>query len=413
MNLRSRRKSRLAVVFCLTAFAAIALSITLKAHAQFMGKSAATMQFESNSNVFNLNTGVPLPTGSDSRRGDTFLGYGARFDLEYQLGRQQFFASAGTTEFNYQRHTDLNHNDYRLEAGLKWKLAELLDGKVDVTRTHSMVPFYDLSGTALSLETQQREEAVIGLKVTPEWRVEGDAYTSKLDEPIRESPNLTLTENSGRVTLNYSGLSRFTGGIYAGYLSGSYGGTNANGIYVNGINFVANPDYRQYAGGFATTYKSPRATLEGQLGYTKRTSATGSDDTSGVTGLFSLKEQLTYKTNIRFEVSRAIQSYLLNSGSEIDSTIGVTAEWQATHKLAVTLGYTYTYRDYPGQGNDPVGSERVDIQSAAHLTLDYRPQRWISIRPYANLLWRISNFIGGEFNSNIFGLYVTLLTPDK
>jgi hypothetical protein len=307
VNHRSRRKSRLAAAFFLTPFAAIALSITPKAHAQFVGKSAATMQFESNSNVFNLNTGAPLPTGSDSRRGDTFLGYGARFDLEYQLGKQQFFASASTTEFNYQRHTELNHDDYRLEAGLKWKLAELLDGKVDATRTHSMVPFYDLAGTALSLETLQREEAVIGLKVTPEWRVEGDAYTSKLDEPIRESPNLSLTENSARVAVTYSGLSRFTGGFYAGYLSGSYGGTNASGIYINGINFVANPDYQQYAGGFATTYKSPRATIEGQLGYTKRTSTTGSDDTSGLTGLFSLKEQLTYKTNIRFELSRAIQ----------------------------------------------------------------------------------------------------------
>jgi hypothetical protein len=119
------------------------------------------------------------------------------------------------------------------------------------------------------------------------------------------------------------------------------------------------------------------------------------------------------KSSILFDAGRSIQSYVLTSGSEIDTSLGVTAEWQATYKLGVTLGYKYTYRDYPGQGNNPVGSERVDIQNSARLEIDYRPRKWLSIRPYANLQWRISDFVGGNFNANTFGVAVTAQTSAK
>jgi Putative beta-barrel porin 2 len=404
VNHRSRRKSPPAAAACLPAFAAIALIITPKAHAQVTGKAAATVRLESNSNVFDLNSGAPLPvTGGDAHRGDTFLAYGALFDLEYLLGRQQFFASASTNRFDYQRDTELNHEDYKLDTGMRWTLAQLLDGKIDILRARAMVPFYDLAGTTLSLQTEQREAADVGLKLTPEWRIEGATYTSKLEEPTPQAPNLSLSETSGKATVRYLGISRFTGGLYVSYESGSYHGGAAG----------ANPNYHQYAGGFATTYQSPRSTFEGQLGYSRRMSATGTDNTSGVTGGISLKERLTPKTSVAVTLSRAIQDYLFNTGSEIDTSVGVTAEWQATYKLGVTLGYTYTYRDYPGQGNDPVGSERVDIQNSATLGLDYRPRQWLSIKPYANLQWRISDYIGGDFNATIFGLYVTILTPGK
>jgi hypothetical protein len=411
VNHSSRRKSGSPVARWLTAFAVLASIIApLEAQAQFSGKAAVTGQFESNSNVFNLDTGIAPPTGAASRRGDSFFAYGARFDLDYLLGRQEFFASAGTTELDYQRYTQLDHDDYRLDAGLNYKIASLLTGKVDITRTRTMVPFYDLTGTTnviatttLSLQTTQREEVEADYAVTPEWRIEGDGYTSKIDEPLPQSPELSLTETSGKITLRYLGLTRLTGGGFAGYDSGTYDGSDAS----------TNPDYHQDTAGITATYRSPRATFDGTVGYSRRTSATGTDDTSGVTGDLKLREQLTYKTSVSFEFGRAIQSYLFNAGSEIDTTLGVSAAWQATYKLGVTLGYKYIYRDYPGQGNDPVGSERVDIQSAVTLNIDYRPREWLSIRPYANLQWRISNFIGGEYQANVFGLYVSVMTFGK
>jgi len=375
----------------------------MKAHAQFTGKASATGQFESNSNVFNLDSGVPQPGTTDRPRADSFFAYGAEFELKYLWGRQELYASAGTTEFNYQRFTELDHNEYKFETGLNWVAGELLDGKVDVKHTRAMVPFYDLTGTTLSLQTEQRESALVGLKVTPEWRIEGSAYTSTLDEPIPLAPNLQAKESSGTATAKYLGITRFTSGLYVGYQTGSFQGTNG----------TATPDYHQTMEGFVATYKSARSTLDGQIGYSRRTSTTGTDNTSGVTGEIKLTDQLTPKTDVAIQLGRSINSYLLNAGSEIDTNAGVTANWHATYKLLVSLGYTYTYRDYPRQGNNPVGTDRIDHQQYATLGVDYQPQRWIVIKPYANLTVRRTDFIGANFDSTVFGVYVTILTPPK
>jgi len=89
----------------------------------------------------------------------------------------------------------------------------------------------------------------------------------------------------------------------------------------------------------------------------------------------------------------------------------MSINWQATYKLAGTLGYTFTYRDFPRQGNNPVGSNRVDIQEHWTLGISYKPARWLMIKPYADLLARRTTFIGGAFSSTIFGVSVTVTRP--
>ncbi len=288
------------------AFAALALLVMPIAHAQFKGQAGATMQVESNSNVFDVNSGTPLPAvPGDAHRGDTFLAYGALFGLQYGWRNQQFFASASASKIDYQNNTDLDHTAYKFDAGMKWALGRLLDGKIEISRARDMVPFYDLAGTTLSLQTVQREAADATLKVSPEWSVEGAAYTSKQNEPLPEAPNLSLTDTAGTVTVRYLGIARFTGGFNANYDTGSFQGSTV----------AANPDYHQYGAGLTTSYLSPRSTLEGEVGYSRRMSATGTDNTSGVTGKISLLQRLTAKTNVAFTLSRAIESYFLNSGS--------------------------------------------------------------------------------------------------
>jgi hypothetical protein len=360
--------------------ALVALALPMRAQAQFTGKASATMQFESNSNVFYLNRGAAPPGGTgDSRRSDTFLAYGAQFDTTYSWRRQEFYATASTTEYDYQHFTQLNHTGYNIDAGLNWKLTEPLDGKLDVTRTRNMVPFYNLSGASvveLSLVTEQRETARAGLKLNSEWKLEGTAYTSKTDQPVVGAPNLQLKQTATAVSLDYLGVTALTSGLTAGYLSGDYEGSR-----------------------------------DASIGYTRRTSANGIDSTSGLTGSLDIAEQLTAKTTFTAKAARAINNYVFNAGSEIDSDVGAGLTWQATHKSAVALGYTFSYREFPGQGNNPVGSKRVDIQEYATLDINYQPWRWLLIRPYFNVQTRRSTFIGGHFSSTIFGVYVTATVP--
>jgi hypothetical protein len=79
----------------------------------------------------------------------------------------------------------------------------------------------------------------------------------------------------------------------------------------------------------------------------------------------------------------------------------------------VSVGYTFSYRDFPGQGNNPVGSKRVDIQEFATMEINYQPRRWLFIKPYMNIQTRRSTFVGGHFSSTIFGVNLTVSTPDS
>ena len=309
-----------------TALAALALPI--RADAQFIGRASGTVQFESNSNVFDLEAdSAPVGIGG-FHQADTYFAYGAEFDGIYLFDRQQIYARVLTKEYDYQRFTELNHNDYEAISRLIWKLGENWDGLLGVSRTHSMVPFLDLSGSslALSLVTQQRETLQIDLKLNSDWKVEGLTYTNKVTQPVPGAPSLQLTESSGTATIKYTGPGRFTSGLTASYLSGDYSGSSGS----------QNPSYNQSQAGLAVTFVSPRSILEGQVGYTSRVSSADADNASGFTGLLDFTYQQTSKTAWRIKIDRMVNSFIVNAGSEIDTDAGLGLTWQASYKLAVS-----------------------------------------------------------------------------
>jgi len=384
--------------------------LPLQAFSQFNGKAAATAQYESNSNVFDLNSGFGSPALTQGRRSDTYYAYGAQFDSQYDWSRQQFYASASASRYNYQHLTDLDHTGYIFDGGLRWKLGGTLYGRFDVTRNRNMVPFYNLSGNlagvsalTLSILTEQRETAEFGMHLTSLWNLEGSAYTSKTDQPILGAPNLQLKQNGATGLLNYLGFGGLTSGLSATYLKGDYEGSTTQ----------LNPSFTQTTVGFLAKYKRTRTTFDGQLGYSHRTSVAAFDNTSGFTGLVDFTDQLTSRTSITLKADRQINNYVLNAGSEIDSDLGGSLLWQATYKSAFTVSYTFSYRDFPGQGNNPVGSRRVDIQEYVTFGINYQPRQWLLIKPYYNAQTRRSTLVGGHFSSTIWGVNLAVQTPQK
>lgn len=382
----------------------------LHAFAQFNGKAAVTAQYQSDSNVFDLNSGFGAPSLGDRPRSDTYYAYGAQFDGKYDLSRQEFYALASASRYEYQRFTDLDHIGYNFDGGLRWKLGQPLDGRIDVTRTRNMVPFYNLSGNlsgvsalTLSILTEQRETAEIGLRLASLWKLEASGYTSKINQPIAGAPDLELHQDSGTAAINYLGVTGLTSGLSATYLKGDYEGSTSQ----------LNPSFNQVTVGLLAKYKRTRTTFDGQLGYSRRQSANAFDNTSGFTGLVDFTDQLTARTSITLKADRLINSYVLNSGSEIDTDLGGNLLWQATYKSAFTVGYTFSYRDFPGQGNNPVGSRRVDIQEYVNFGINYQPRKWLLIKPYYNVQTRRSTFVGGHFSSTIWGVNLVLSSPDK
>ena len=382
------------------------LASPLPAFAQLVMTAAGNAQYEYNSNVFDLQNGFTTPFGGKDFA-DSYVAYGGKLDASYLLSQQQFYATVLGTEYRYDRFTELDHSEYNFDAGWDWKVGRLWDGVLDVNRIRSMVSFYNLIGTSLVIQTEQRETGRAGLQFTPDWRTELTGYTRTVDQPQTGAPDLRLTESSGTGAIKYTGTAGVTAGLTAGYLRGSFRDTGT---------FVA-PSYRQTTGGLtATDEVTGLSTFRGEVGYSRRTSDNGFNDVSGITGELDYKRALTGKTTVELDLSRQINAYITNNASEIDSVATLTATWQATYKIGVVLGYSFTYRQLPGQGNEVVdgvyvldGGEQTQRLHMPSLTVTYLPVHWLTLKPYYHYQTRSSqNLVGGNFDASVVGVQFTL-----
>jgi hypothetical protein len=383
------------------------LASPVSAFAELALTAAADAQYEHNSNVFALQSGFFTPFGGTSF-GDSFIAYGGKLDASYRLSQQQLYLTVQGNDYHYDRFKSLDHSDFTLDAGWDWKIGRVWDGVFDVTRIRSMVSFYNLVGSSLVIQTEQRETGRAGVQFTPDWRAEVTGITRKVDQPQATAPNLSLTENSGQFAIKYTGTAGVTSGLVGTYLKGSFSDTGP---------LTVAPSYTQTSGGLtATDEVTGQSTFRGQIGYTRRSSDSGINTISGVTGELDYRRILTGKTTVELDLTRQINAYLTNTASEIDSVAALTANWQATYKIGVVLGYTFTYRQLPGQGNVlvagvfvPTGSEQTQRLHMPSLTVTYLPVPWLTLKPYINYQSRTSqNYVGGNFDSTIAGVQFSL-----
>jgi hypothetical protein len=368
---------------------------------------SATGEYQYNSNIFDLQAGLPVPGFPSSRRGDSFYSYGAGLGVDDLVGLQDLFLKIQGKELRYDYFTNLDHTEYNLDGGLKWKLGTDVDGRLEVLRTRAMVQFYDLTPAAqvelqLPIVTEQRETAAIGVGVTPDWRVEANTYHRVVDEPLNATPHLQLTETEGLMAVKYLGRAALTSGLSFAYSSGHYEGGTA----------LSNPAYNQASIDLVADYQvTGRSDLSGELGYSRRTSAVASNSISGLTGKIDYKDQFTGKSSVDVILSRGINSYIANAGAEIDSEASVNFNYQLTYKIGITALYAFTDRKFPGQGALP-DTNRTDKQQDASLKLDYEIRRWLSIKPYATYEKRASGFVGASFKATIYGISVIFHSID-
>ena len=71
------------------------------------------------------------------------------------------------------------------------------------------------------------------------------------------------------------------------------------------------------------------------------------------------------------------------------------------------MGYTFTYRDFPGPVAGNAGSHLTATQNYANLAISYQPRHWLTISPYANIQTRSTNAGGGSFNATVYGVSVS------
>jgi hypothetical protein len=362
--------------------------------------------FEHDSNLFDLEKGFAPPGFPHSTmHADSWYAATGTAATKYDWSGQTLYADLSGNHTSYDYFSELDHYEYKVDAGWKGEFAGIWNASLQATRDQAMVPFLELTAPILSLSTQTRADAGFGVRFLPSWRLEGSGFDRTVTWPLPGEPNLKLKESQGQLTLEYMGTAALSSGLSVGYLSGQVSGA---------LDPLLDPSYHQASASLVAHYVKGGSTLDAEAGYTERKSpgatiaTTAINAASGGSGSIIYLNQLTGKTSLKLNVARAFTAYLTNSGAEIDNTALLSVLWQATFKIGVTAEYAYDYSQFPGQGNAPAGSNRGDHVQSESIKIGYQALRWLGIDTYAKYQSRDSNLIGGNFYGSIVGVDLTL-----
>jgi hypothetical protein len=358
---------------------------------------------EYNTDIFALSKQGPEPVGAHGPTfADTYFDTRAGIDGTYILGQQKLFGTAEFRRFEFDNFTLLNHNEELFDGGLNWKIQHAFDGTVEYRHEERMVQFLDLAAaTQLVLETENNATASFNANFTPEWRLESKAKIHDLDSPRVNIPGLSLHEESLHEGLHYLGVSNLSAGIDAEYLEGRYGHDPS----------AVTPDYHQVTLEFASNYVvSGFTNFTGDAGYTKRQDPTTSG-LSAVTGSIGYQHSLTGKTSLNLQVNRAINTYVTTGGNVLNTSAVAAIAWQATYKISVKGGYSYTLSKYPQAPDGSVFITRTDRYQTANVEVDYDVRRWCSLRAYSRYQTRHSSQPLYAFDGSIVGVEIVVKRP--
>ena len=384
--------------------ALIACTWPLATYAQLHITPYVATQAEYDSNVFDLSSpGQAVIENGEAKRDDAVLRNMAGVIGSYQIGQQKLNGTVEGRRFNYEHFTQLDHDEYLLDGGLKWALSGELDGAANFRQERSMESFADRNTSQLALQLDRAAGAGINFMLTPEWLLQSGVKTHQLDAPIQGAPSFELSENSANAAANYVGFHAVSAGIYAEYLRGQY-------------KSVPGADtFDQATLDLTSTYSvSGLSDINVKLGYSQRKDQTGdTGSVSGYTGSLSYTRKLTGKTAAKVELFRRISSYTAGADSVFETGGSAGLNWQATYKIMASLDYALTNSAYQGVGQlGSINSNRRDQYQLTTLKVTYQAMQWLWVEPFASYENRHSNIEIDGYNAAIIGADVRISFGD-
>jgi hypothetical protein len=355
----------------------------------------ATAHIEHDSNVFLVpNSEFQLMERGFSTLGDSDAKAVAGLNSVYLWSLQSLTANFEVRRLDYLHFTDLDHNEYLGDVRLDWKLGTLVDGVLHVRQERSAPSFASNDSLGLTLNTASNADAKIDLKITPDWRLEAGGTYSRLEAPLQFYPDFVDREVGTQLGIKYLGVANLSYGFVFAHIDGDFQNAPEVGPYT------------QNSGEFKLNYSvSGLSKLNAGIGYTHRDQSGDEGTVSGVTGEFGYNRQLTGKTALDLQLTRAVNSYVAAGGSEIDTTASVGVTWQATYRLGVSLNGSYTHSTFIGQAiANSEANGRVDRTKAGSLIVKYQAFRKLQFSGYVKAQSRNSVVELYDFNDTIVGV---------
>jgi hypothetical protein len=360
-------------------------------------------QYEHNSNVFALpNSSTAIAVSGDPRLGDSDLKTVAGFEEDYLWDRQRLYGILEGRYIDYDHFGYLSHSEYLAKLGLDWKLLSALDGTFLGSLERVMAPFANRDTvTQLAINNDRHALGKVNVRIAPEWRLETSVDYHNLDSPIEGFPDYGLTETTGHLAVKYLGFSNLTYGVSADYTNGKYRNAPVNGTYDQ-----TNLDLTM------TYAASGLSSFDGAVGHTERDQGQGQGNISAITGELGYTRKFSGKSSIHIDYTRAVNSYIGSGGSELDSTVNVTLNYQPTFKTGISLNVQEIWSSFLAQtipGTDVIG--RKDKSPGAFLKVNYQALRWLLIQPYVNYQRRNSSLENFSYSGTTIGIQILAKKP--
>jgi hypothetical protein len=380
-----------------TAVIALALAISLPsvAWAETDFVPYGKLGYEHDSNIFAFpSAGPDIPPDAPTAQADSRASFVAGADVSGQYAQQRLTAKVEGRRFLYDRLSDLNHYESLANGELNYQIGSRVDGVVRARIEKRMAAFTDRVSSTLAIETEKASFATIRFLLTPEWSFQPDAGRRDLDSPQRFYPDLRLREDTYGAVLAYAGLGRMRVGLEGVHLSGVYTG-------VTGVPSVSQ-SLLQLTADYQVTGLS---SFRGAIGHTRREQGIDANKISAATGMLGYRRQVTGKTAISIEFSRAVNSYITAGSSEIDTRGYISIDWEVTRRLGVVASHTQTRGKFVGDilpGANVQG--RRDRFGTTRINLEYKALRALSIKPYFQYRNRNSNDPTLVFSGTLVGV---------
>lgn len=384
--MRTSRKTTLqAAALCAIAIAPQA------AHAQLDLIPSAALRVYRDSNVFSFadKAEATAINGSEDMA-DTVRRAQAGLDLAYTMGPQKFTASVQGRNLDYQRFSQLNHDEYLWRSAFDWNLGEAFSGRFDASQERRMATLADRSTSELMLERERIANAKIVYAVSERWRLETTAGNSRLESPLPTIPDFALDQKIGTVALLREGRGPLRSGVFVEYIDGRFDGVTT-GRYFDQVKIEATTSYEI----------SGLSQLNGRLGRTQRNQHdAGIDDVSAFTGELGLRRELSGVSAVGATAFRRISNYAAGTDSLVETGLRAALDWQPSI-YTVATGVEYSRSSFPSAATN---GSRKDKIASAYLRVTYPVNRWLSIEPYAEARRRDSSVDDQRYKGLIGGI---------
>ena len=383
--------------FGLAIVALVAVAVPRGALGQATASPYVDARYEYDSNVFRAPNSEALVLAiGDSKLSDSDLRYLAGVNGTYLWSGQKLTAQLEGRRFEYSHYGALDHSEYLADITLNWRLTSLLDGLVEAHQEHAMAPFYLGNSTQLTLNTDRDIGGKANFNFNPDWRLEGGILFHKLDSPLQNFPDFVERDTTTHLRLVNVSVSHLEYGIAFDRIDGRF----ENAVDVGPFTQNNSKLTVQYTVSALTTFNA-------SAGYSKREQTSNGGNVSGFTGDLRYTRQLTPKTSVSVDVSRAVNSYLAAAASEIDTTVTAAVNWQATYRILVALSYSYVHSNFVGQAIPGANDNgRIDHSPLGSLNVTYQVLRRLQLHGYVSKQSRSSNIEEFNFNDTLVGLEV-------